>query len=64
MAAVVDVEQYRALVEAAHRAGTGEPGAAAEEALRTRRYDFTDLIGRLQWSGDALTEQRRLRDEW
>jgi hypothetical protein len=28
------------------------------------RYDFTDVIGRLQWEGDALKEQRRLRDEW
>ena len=26
------------------------------------RYDFSDLVGRLQWQGDALVEQRRLRD--
>jgi len=25
---------------------------------------FADLVGRLVWSGDALSEQRRLRDEW
>ena len=29
-----------------------------------KNYDFTDLAGRLQWSGDAVAEQRRLRDEW
>jgi hypothetical protein len=28
------------------------------------RYDFSDLAGRLQWQGDAVAEQRRLRDEW
>ncbi len=27
-------------------------------------YDFSDLIGRLSWQGDALTMQRNLRDEW
>ena len=28
------------------------------------KYDFSDLIGKLEWKGDALTEQKRLRDEW
>jgi hypothetical protein len=28
------------------------------------RYDFSDLVGKLTWQGDALSEQRRLRDEW
>lgn len=23
-----------------------------------------DLFGKMQWSGDAVTEQRRLRNEW
>lgn len=27
-------------------------------------YDFSDLAGRLDWSGDELKEQRKLRDEW
>ena len=27
-------------------------------------YDFSDLVGKLQWNGDAVLEQRRLRDEW
>ena len=34
----------------------------AEEAKP--RYDFSDLVGRLQWNGDAVKEQRRIRDEW
>jgi len=28
------------------------------------KYDFSDLIGKLQWRGDAVAEQRRMRDEW
>ena len=28
------------------------------------KYDFSDLVGRLEWDGDAVKEQRRLRDEW
>ncbi|MFZ4666021.1 MAG: hypothetical protein ACOYME_06325 [Prochlorotrichaceae cyanobacterium] len=27
-------------------------------------YDFSDLVGRLTWQGDAIAMQRRLRDEW
>jgi hypothetical protein len=27
-------------------------------------YDFSDLVGRLTWQGDALIMQRTLRDEW
>ncbi|MDA0265550.1 MAG: hypothetical protein O2890_00440 [Cyanobacteria bacterium] len=27
-------------------------------------YDFSDLVGRLTWQGDALATQRSLRDEW
>jgi hypothetical protein len=28
------------------------------------RYDFSDLVGRLSWRGDAIAVQRKLRDEW
>jgi len=28
------------------------------------KYDFSDLVGKLSWQGDAVAEQRRLRDEW
>jgi hypothetical protein len=27
-------------------------------------YDFSDLVGRLEWRGNAVEEQRKLRDEW
>ena len=27
-------------------------------------YDFTGVVGKLQWQGDALQAQRKLRDEW
>jgi len=27
-------------------------------------YDFKDLAGKLTWRGDALSEQRSLRNEW
>ena len=28
------------------------------------KYDFSDLVGRLNWPGDAVATQRELRDEW
>ncbi|HYW21866.1 MAG TPA: hypothetical protein VE956_21660 [Nodularia sp. (in: cyanobacteria)] len=28
------------------------------------RYDFSDLVGKLNWEGDAVAIQRSLRDEW
>lgn len=37
---------------------------AENEKSTPEGYDFSDLSGRLQWDGDALSEQRRLRDEW
>lgn len=27
-------------------------------------YDFSDLAGKLEWKGDAVVQQRRMRDEW
>lgn len=27
-------------------------------------YDFSGLAGRLKWKGDAVKEQRELRNEW
>jgi hypothetical protein len=29
-----------------------------------KKYDFRDLAGSLQWRGDALVQQRSLRNEW
>jgi hypothetical protein len=28
------------------------------------KYNFSELGGQLQWQGDAVREQRILRDEW
>ncbi|MCC7245392.1 MAG: hypothetical protein IT269_06920 [Saprospiraceae bacterium] len=27
-------------------------------------YNFSDIAGKLKWHGNALEEQRRLRNEW
>jgi hypothetical protein len=29
-----------------------------------RKYDFSDLVGTLQWQGNAIAMQRTMRDEW
>ncbi|MDP8933550.1 MAG: type II toxin-antitoxin system ParD family antitoxin [Cyanobacteriota bacterium] len=36
----------------------------SSEGKQKSSYDFSDLLGRLTWQGDALTMQRNLRDEW
>lgn len=36
----------------------------AQKLISEKSYDFSDLSGRLQWQGNALNEQHRLRDEW
>jgi hypothetical protein len=28
------------------------------------RYDFSNVAGKLAWRGDAVAEQRGMRDEW
>ena len=28
------------------------------------KYHFAEVVGKLQWQGDALVEQRKLRDDW
>lgn len=35
-----------------------------EKQTTEKKYDFSDLVGKLEWKGDAVAEQRRLRDEW
>lgn len=35
----------------------------AEQASKPK-YDFSEFFGKLKWNGDALAEQRKLRDEW
>ena len=34
------------------------------EEVRKPKYDFSDLVGKLEWNGDAVQEQRKMRDEW
>ena len=29
-----------------------------------KKYDFSDLEGKLQWKGDPVKIQRRMRDAW
>lgn len=47
--------------------------AGAEEAVahktgktehKSRTCDFSDFTGKLEWNGDAVKEQRKLRNEW
>lgn len=35
-----------------------------EEGVPKKKYDFSRFFGKLEWKGDALSEQRKLRDEW
>ncbi|SKB14113.1 putative Antitoxin ParD [Planktothrix sp. PCC 11201] len=34
------------------------------EGEQKSNYDFSDLVGRLNWQGEAVIIQRHLRDEW
>lgn len=38
--------------------------ASNNEERKTKKYDFSHVYGKLQWKGDALTEQKKLRAEW
>ncbi len=29
-----------------------------------KKYDFSHLYGKLEWKGNALTEQKKIRSEW
>jgi hypothetical protein len=35
-----------------------------EKKEPVKNYRFSDLAGRLEWKGDAVAQQRALRDEW
>jgi hypothetical protein len=35
-----------------------------EKEKKHHNYDFSDLVGKLSWQGDAVATQRKLRDEW
>lgn len=36
----------------------------SSDGKRQHSYDFSDLVGRLNWRGDTVAMQRTLRDEW
>lgn len=29
-----------------------------------KKYNFEDIAGKLEWKGNAVKEQRKLRNEW
>lgn len=31
---------------------------------KKQQYDFSDVVGKLEWQGNAVQEQRKIRDEW
>ena len=35
-----------------------------QSARPDQKYDLSDLVGKLQWQGDAVAVQKALRDEW
>ncbi|HEY1921874.1 MAG TPA: hypothetical protein VGG44_03830 [Tepidisphaeraceae bacterium] len=37
---------------------------SSNDTAKDNRYEFSDLAGRLAWRGDAVAEQRGIRDEW
>ncbi len=37
---------------------------AKKEKKKKKKYDFSHLYGKLQWKGDALAEQKKIRSEW
>ncbi|MBY0477793.1 MAG: hypothetical protein K2Q24_09125 [Chitinophagaceae bacterium] len=38
--------------------------AIEEKSDTTIKYDFSDVAGMLEWKGNALEEQKKLRNEW
>jgi len=51
--------EIQKLPSVAHVLITLLPGKGGKES-----YDFSSLSGRLKWTGDAVEEQRKIRDEW
>lgn len=41
-----------------------QPIDEQETEAKKKKYDFSKFVGKLQWKGDALAEQRKLRNEW
>ena len=36
----------------------------SHERKTKKKYDFSHLYGKLEWKGDALAEQKKIRSEW
>jgi len=36
----------------------------ADKSEAKKKYNFSDVAGKLEWQGDAVQEQRKLRNEW
>lgn len=53
VAVIVSIDEYEALVRGQKR-----------EEKPPQAFSFSDLVGKLEWAGDPLAVQRRLRDEW
>ncbi len=39
------------------------PQENSEERKAKRKYDFSHLYGKLEWKGNALAEQKKIRSE-
>ena len=35
-----------------------------QSTKRKKKYNFSDISGKMNWNGDAIAEQRKIRDEW
>ena len=35
-----------------------------DDSMCKKKFDFSHLYGKLQWKGDALAEQIKIRSEW
>jgi hypothetical protein len=35
-----------------------------EAKSETQQIDFSDIVGKLSWKGNALEEQKKIRSEW
>lgn len=62
----VEEESYETLLKFLQTLDYVTVSTSAEEVLSTSsaRYDFSDLAGKLEWRGDAVEQQRLMRDEW
>lgn len=45
-------------------AGDADVVLVIEPSGNGRQYDFSDLAGKMKWRGNAVAQQRELRNEW